>query len=275
MCGYKFDNRSNDFKKHIATCLSDYPTYYEMPPKNSHYKFKNKKNVLPKPYICYADLETKNVSKHNVCHICDALLETEIDEENIQRIVKGCNHPKLPYKSCAECSVIILNIQESMKKLCVKNNHEKISKEDVLCEECEKIFIMKKDEKIHTHTNMIECGICIDDKDYCSHSCSEKLRQLSPLVFSITVIDNITKDVFSSYTYGGQDCIQRFYESLETLYDELSTVHENRCQNYPSARDMNTSSEIKDYRKKHSKCWVCDVELDEFEKLIDHCHITG
>ena len=139
-CGASFKKGSTDYRQHVTTCLSDHPTFYEMPPRDSQYLFRRWKNALPEPFICIADIETSTLPIERVCQQCNAVIATEVNEENIMKIVKSCNHPKLQHQSCPECLNKIKTKMKAAKKICIDRKHARNNDEE-LCTECHKIFL--------------------------------------------------------------------------------------------------------------------------------------
>ena len=177
-CGLTFPENSLKLRQHVITCLSDHPTLYQYPERGSCYYWRNKKNVIPEPFIAFADFEAKIIPISAVCDQCDAKILLLTDEEEIDRIVASCNHRKIAHRSCAVCTLEIKSRLLAAVKKCDNMNHIKTTNNEI-CEECYKVFEIRKEQCIHKELVNINCDGCLTSSDFCKHHSSEKVKKFS------------------------------------------------------------------------------------------------
>ena len=192
--------------------------------------------------------------------------------------MRSCNHRKVAHRSCAQCSLEIKSRLLIASKKCASNHHVRTYTED-LCDSCYKTFEVKEESCIHKQGTNIRCDGCVGTSDFCKHYSTEKVRKLTPVAFSLTVIDTIEDklDEKCSLAYSGKDTMKIFFESIEKVYYILAEKHSDRMQKYKklTSKDGNTKKLIEEIRSKNKKCWVCNTELRFSNRYVDHCHTTG
>ena len=275
-CGKKFQKESENFMKHVATCLRDNPTFHSMPKANSQYSFHNYENAIPSPYTIFCDTEADIKLMKSLCDECDAKLQFENTREGIVKILKDCNHEKNRFISCSTCNLKVLEMRKKARIRCQHEGHNKENEHIDFCDDCHEKIKIDEDSIIHDSTHVIPCNICDSEKDYCTHGGTEKLKTLSPLIYSLVVIDNIYEKVEKTITFGGDDPIADFFECLDTLRPELEEKHNNRCQNFPDLYKIMPKKEVEEYKRRKHFCWNCKTRIYHYEdKNLDHCHTTG
>ena len=275
-CGKKFRRESEDFIKHVAICLRDTPTFHSMPKSGSKYSFHNYENALPSPYTVFCDTEADITLMKDSCDECDAKLQFENTREGMIKILKECNHEKNLFRSCSVCNLKVLEIRKKAKIRCQNEGHIKENDHIDFCDVCNEKIKIDEDSIIHDSTHVIHCKLCDSKKDYCIHGGSEKVKSLSPLIYSLVVIDNIYETVERTVTFGGDDPISDFFACLDDLRPELEEKHLIRSQKYPDLNKIMSRKEIEEYKCKHNFCWNCKKEFYHREdKNLDHCHTTG
>ena len=151
------------------------PTLYQYPERGSCYYWKNKKFVLPEPFLLFADFEMKVIPIISICSFCDAKVILETDEEKIDDIVKSCNHRKEPHRSCPECSLQIKSRLLNVAKTCASKCHIRTSQSGI-CDSCYKAFETKSEACVHKHGTNIRCDSCVTTSDFCKHYSTEKVK---------------------------------------------------------------------------------------------------
>ena len=244
--------------QHVATCLSDSPTYNSTPAKGTEYAFVSFENAIPSPYIIAADIESENVDCRQVCGFCDAKLYYLNDKDEMIKVVKDCDHPKESFRSCELCTLKILRLRKDAVAACERNHHT-ITKEGVdVCDPCQKKLTQKEDSVIHDSTHVLPCNVCPpEESQYCIHSATQKMKSLTPLIYSLVVFDNVKRKVRSTVTYGGANAVQDFFEYLDELRPALEAEHAARAQKFPDVNKIWSRKKIELYKKRNTKCWNC------------------
>ena len=275
-CGMKFRRDSDTYIQHVDSCLKDTPTYQSMPKKGSQYTFVDFQNAIPSVYSLMCDLESENIDCKRACGFCDAKLYYETDKDQMIRILRDCDHPKEKFRSCEHCTLKILRLRKEAVSTCKKNNHI-ITKEGIdVCNDCEKKLSQKEDSVKHDSTHVVPCSVCpSQETEYCIHNSTQKMRSLSPLIYSVVVFDNVKRQVRNTATYGGPNAVGDFFAYLDELRPTLEAEHAGHCQRFPDINKLWRKKRIDLYKKRHNKCWNCFKELALEERVLDHCHTTA
>ena len=117
-------------------------------------------------------------------------------KDDVQNECKTRNHTPNPLLSCPQCYIKSLNIQKTRRNQCIRKKHttRKITdtSQVIGCEPCE-LKLKKKLEKLkHSRECREGCPECVG-RDRCSHSNTELLTRLDPIMYSVVVYDNIKK----------------------------------------------------------------------------------
>ena len=134
------------------------------------------------------------------------------------RILRDCDHPKEKFRSCEHCTLKILRLRKEAVSTCKKNNHI-ITKEGIdVCNDCEKKLSQKEDSVKHDSTHVVPCSVCpSQETEYCIHNSTQKMRSLSPSIYSVVVFDNVKRQVRNTATYGGPNAVADFFAYLDEL----------------------------------------------------------
>lgn len=88
-----------------------------------------------------------------------------------------------------------------------------------------------------------------------------------PCGYSYVVVDT-NGDIFKIKTYRGEDAVDSFLESLDEVKHEVFGIYSNPL-------DIIISPEEQLVFNESTRCHICEEELDEDDKVRDHCHLTG
>ena len=277
-CARKFHpikNKMNQkYLKHCETCIYDTTTRFEMPEKNrSNLCFTHFKYTHPYRFAIFADFETLNKPIPCLCIACNELYQNAPGLKKKDEIVQKCKtekHKAYNFSSCIKCVQAYLLIKKQFSTFCKKERHiiSDISKNMCsICEtNCELDIIKQIAHSTECDSNCIDCK----NRDKCSHTSTENLTRLDPIIYCIVVYDQKLDKIYKIEEYVGDDCVKKFIETLEKLELELTElIHVNQPLDINTIpKNFNIDNE--------KKCYVClEPFIKNHEKNFDHCHHTG
>ena len=278
-CARKFHslkhNKINQkYLKHCKTCIYDTTTRFEMPEKNrSNLCFTHFKYTHPYRFAIFADFETLNKPIPCLCIACNELYQIAPGLKKKDEIVQKCKtekHKAYNFSSCIKCVQAYLLIKKQFSTFCKKERHiiSDISKNMCsICEtNCESDVIKQIAHSTECDNNCINCK----NRDKCSHTSTENLTRLDPIIYCIVVYDQKFDKIYKIEEYVGDDCVKKFIETLEKLELELTElIHVNQPLDINTIpKNFNIDNE--------KKCYVClEPFIKNHEKNFDHCHHTG
>ena len=97
-------------------------------------------------------------------------------------------------------------------------------------------------------------------------------QEHKPSGFMLNVVNSIT-DECKPYLYRGEDCMEKFCETMNEIREEIMYVI-----NHPLPMNDLTDQEKKEHDEA-KRCFICngcfDNNKDGKKKVRDHCHFTG
>ena len=278
-CARKFsflkNNKINQkYLKHCETCIYDTTTRFEMPEKNrSNLCFTHFKYTHPYRFAIFADFETLNKPIPCLCIACNELYQNAPGLKKKDEIIQKCKtekHKAYNFSSCIKCVQAYLLIKKQFSTFCKKERHiiSDISKNMCsICEtNCESDIIKQIAHSTECDNNCINCK----NRDKCSHTSTENLTRLDPIIYCIVVYDQKLDKIYKIEEYVGNDCVKHFIQTLEKLESELT-----KLIRVDLPLDINTIP--KNFNiDNEKKCYVClKPFIKNHEKNMDHCHHTG
>jgi len=270
----KHNKMNQKYLKHCETCIYDTTTRFEMPEKNrSNLCFTHFKYTHPYRFAIFADFETLNKPIPCLCIACNELYQIAPGLKKKDEIVQKCKtekHKAYNFSNCIKCVQAYLLIKKQFSTFCKKERHiiSDISKNMCsICEtNCELDIIKQIAHSTECDNNCINCK----NRDKCSHTSTENLTRLDPIIYCIVVYDQKFDKIYKIEEYVGDDCVKKFIETLEKLELELTElIHVNQPLDINTIpKNFNIDNE--------KKCYVClEPFIKNHEKNFDHCHHTG
>ena len=133
---------------------------------------------------------------------------------------------------------------------------ETINKKKYQCDYCSKLF----------HNEIFKCN-CSDNNDKINKT--KKYQELIPCGFSFYVHSVIPEINFPVELYRGPDAAKVFCEKIQECTREI----------YKIIKTWNKKIEMTEKGKEEfnlaTECYICKKEMNNDDKVRDHCHLTG
>ena len=100
-----------------------------------------------------------------------------------------------------------------------------------------------------------------------SPNCQE-LSMHKIVSYSFMIVSNDNEIIFERSEMDENNCLQMF---MEAVFEASAQIKEIMKKTVP----MDLSKEENERFKKSTKCHICELKLDDFAKVRDHCHFTG
>lgn len=269
-------------KKKIIVCIEN-PVNVKDIPKfesiNKHLKLKINVLHMDEEGEVFPILISKNTTNKNIINL--VLYKTLIDGKVVNHYSYITNLDKFlrkTYKTNKQSykrSVYCVNCFSSFSSSQILSRHEKLC----LKNKPQRVKIPLKGDKVvfKNFEKKFKCNYIgffdfeakhVAPRNDDDHDQKTKVLAIQePITVSFLILDSNSKIILQD-TYTGNDCASYFLNSLITAEEELLS----NLNNFP---DLNMSIKNEEDFKKSEICHVCEKELDDSDKVRDHCHVTG
>lgn len=151
-----------------------------------------------------------------MCVACVQLYESDSNEAKRELIARKCaedQHRSVDHADCATCSIRRLRGFKAIKMACIGSKHQLTIEDKEMCADCDAKFLEFEKFCIHSDTCEEESCDC-SWKDRCSHSSSTVMKDLTPIIFVLVIVNNRTRKIDKVESFCGHNAVDQFYQAL-------------------------------------------------------------